>query len=282
MSILPPAEVIIFGEHSPVWMQALGPQAPVWPALPRVGGISVVPAAEALAGRVPAEAREPPILIPLLEAHIRTRPAGFRELSPSEEALGVLANKRRFAGYARARGLEAHVPATFERLCEPVFPCLVKPSEGRAGKGIEYVGDAGELDELLSDPAWRGRDFVVQQFLDVPVDHVTYCVCREGEILWHQSFAYRPQPPVPVRGPRTALTGGACRPPDGALDVIARFLAPLRFDGPCNVDYKLMPDGSVKILEINPRLGGSLMRPGNTAHLRDCLACIIDHARLAA
>jgi len=55
-------------------------------------------------------------------------------------------------------------------------------------------------------------------------------------------------------------------------------LKPLKYSGPCNIDFKINPEGSLKILEINPRLGGSLMQKEN----RDLLKEAIDQILMAA
>ena len=66
--------------------------------------------------------------------------------------------------------------------------------------------------------------------------------------------------------------------PDAIVRQIEAVLAPLAYNGPCNLDYKLDPDGKIRVFEINPRLGGSLMMPQHGEELRQALACIVANA----
>jgi carbamoylphosphate synthase large subunit len=56
------------------------------------------------------------------------------------------------------------------------------------------------------------------------------------------------------------------------------LLAPLRYSGPCNIDYMLRPSGQPAVFEINPRFGGTLFLPENRQHLRQALRCLIETA----
>ncbi len=64
------------------------------------------------------------------------------------------------------------------------------------------------------------------------------------------------------------------------IDLFEHFLRPLRFNGPANIDFRRRADGSIVILEINPRFGGSLMRPEYVADLRAAVGAILAHATL--
>jgi len=59
------------------------------------------------------------------------------------------------------------------------------------------------------------------------------------------------------------------------LSIFQGILKPLNFNGPCNIDFKLTPQGKLKIFEINPRLGGSLMHEENGDLLKDAINHIL-------
>lgn len=61
------------------------------------------------------------------------------------------------------------------------------------------------------------------------------------------------------------------------LALFERFLRPIRYDGPANIDTRRGADGTVWVLEINPRLGGSLMRPEKVEDLA-ALAALVANA----
>jgi len=65
------------------------------------------------------------------------------------------------------------------------------------------------------------------------------------------------------------------------LSRLAEFesiLGPLAYSGPCCIDYKVTESGQTIVLEINPRFGGSLMRPAHVEDLQGSLAAIISLA----
>ena len=64
------------------------------------------------------------------------------------------------------------------------------------------------------------------------------------------------------------------------VSAVEALLRPLDYDGPVNVDFKRRADGRICILEVNPRLGGSLMRPENARDLRAALREIVSHGVL--
>ena len=110
------------------------------------------------------------------------------------------------------------------------------------------------------------------------VEYATYCVCKDGRVLWSCSFATDTGSPIAIKREDNAVQRQAIATPDPVLRRIEAVLLPLTFSGPCNVDYKLSADGRMQIFEINPRLGGTLMLPTQAVELRAALTCIIEHA----
>ena len=68
---------------------------------------------------------------------------------------------------------------------------------------------------------------------------------------------------------------------DENVGVLTRFLEPLAYDGPVTFDYRFSRDGVLKVIEINPRLGGSLMWVSNREDLFGALSTIIKFAYAA-
>jgi carbamoylphosphate synthase large subunit len=153
---------------------------------------------------------------------------------------------------------------------------VLKRVDLAGGIGIEVVRSRVHLESLLQTAVFRGREVLLQAFVPGQTEYVTHCVCKDGSILWSCSFVWTLGPEafgIPVFGDTTSLTA-SCR----TLSDIARILAPLRYSGPCCVNYKLLPNGEIAIFEINPRLGGSLMNPRNIEFLRQAMAHIIYNA----
>lgn len=279
-SARPPVRVVVFGRHSADWMQALEPAAPVWKLMPEVAAVTLLDEAEP----PPAAAAfgdDPPVLIPLMDAHAKARPWGFREFAPSPAIVDILANKRRFAEYVKRSRLGVFAPATFERPEDVRFPVVLKRADLSAGFGIVVVRDRRQMEQLLASSDWQGADYVLQEFVDDQIEFVTHCVCRAGTILWSCSMLYELFSDNPIRGTVPLRAVRQVGTPGHVLRQIEEFLLPLGYTGPCNVDYKLRASGEICVLEINPRLGGSLMMPRNVQLLRESLGVIIENAAVS-
>jgi hypothetical protein len=272
--------VVIFGEFAPDWMAAFLDRA-LWTAIE--GVIEVVRVDDT--GRVglppPAVASSSTIVIPLEPDNIRHWPREHPSLVPDEQAVQTLGDKRAFAGYMAARGLGHLVPGLYASDAEAVFPCILKRTTLAAGFGIAVAHSSEELARLRATRPWHGEDCILQAFVPSIVEYVTHCVCRGGRILWHCTFACTKQQAEQIRSGMEHQTVAATTIAPRHLEQIAEILAPLGFSGPCSIDYRLSASGDLVIFEINPRFGGTLTLPGHRDRLREALACIIDHARVA-
>ena len=158
------------------------------------------------------------------------------------------------------------------------FPCTLKRIDLNAGQGIAVVASAEHLQSLLEQSPWQGQPFVLQAMVEGEAEIVTHCICKRGRILWHTSFAYTLPRGEIIRTPNNVQSIRPVPTSSSTLRQLRRFLTPLNYTGPCNFDYKLTPDGTVAAMEINPRLGGSLMLPENAPHLQAALSCIVRNA----
>jgi hypothetical protein len=270
--------VIIYGEHSPDWMAALGPGAPVWSRMPNVTEVVVVPdhPVARIAARLRWNART--VLIPLMETHTRHRPRRHASLVPDDRALRLLSDKAAFAGYLNDIGRSHLAPRTFASRDDATYPCVLKRVDLNGGHGVVVVHSREELAARLNDGMWRGRPFVLQSFVSGGPEYVAHCVARNGRVLWHRAYAYEVDPRAAIRTPGNT---GASHPVPLAphhLAQIESLLLPLAYSGPCNIDYKLSDPGDIVVFEINPRLGGSLMQPDKIDDLHAVLSCIVREA----
>lgn len=216
------------------------------------------------------------IIIPLSLANMRTCPRAHPALVPSAHALETLGDKRKFAEYMAASGLAHLCPRAFRTDAEASFPCILKRTDRHSGKGIAVARSPEELARLRRTAPWRGRDCVLQAFTPDQREYVTHCICRDGRILWHRTFACVKEHPEQIRAGTSRQHIAPAQASAKVLGQIADILAPLAFNGPCAVDYSLPSADTVQIFEINPRFGGSLLL--NVEDLAQALACLVDGA----
>lgn len=269
------ASVVIWGRHSPEWHQALDPKAPLWRRLRHVGAVFVrssdkpeIPVCAGFGRRV--------VVIPLMEPHTLMRPREHLALVGSDNAVKMLGDKARFAEYCRRRGLSEVCPASYATFEEARFPCVLKRSDLNNGEGVEIVESAAHGQRLLASERFAGKEWILQEHIRFNVDYTIHCVCIGGRIRWHATYAFLLDSPQI----RTREIGDLRRveTPAQTIPILEALLVPLNYSGPCNVDCTWDADGKLKIFEINPRLGGSLMRPQNVADLEACLSVMIAEA----
>jgi len=218
------------------------------------------------------------IVIPSKTSHARRRPRGWRALCPDEDSIHALGNKRRFAAYMAANGLGDYCPATYASIDDAVYPCILKRLDRSASWGVAVVHSRAELEAQLRSPVYRGYPYTLQALVPGSTEHATYCVCKDGAILWHCTFLTEVAHADTIKSEDSVLRRWKIATPEPIVRQIETVLAPLAYSGPCNLDYKLGDDGKIRVFEVNPRLGGSLMMPQYGEELRQALACIVANA----
>ncbi len=267
---------VIFGLHSPNWMTALAPLAPLWSG---VAGVREVLHVDKNGSVPPAKSRwQKTVVIPLMENHIERRPMDWPSLAPNDLALRTLRDKSAFAHYAEQQHLTRHCPTNFDSLDTAQFPCVIKRTDLNAGRGVEFVSSAAHARECLARSLFAGKPHILQKLVEHEGEYVAHCVCKNGCVLWHCVYFFARRKDAIIRGPVVDGTFRRARAPVALIEIVEAFLKPLAFSGPCNVDYTFGPDGKIIIFEINPRLGGSLISEENISDLRAALSCIIRHA----
>lgn len=262
-------EIVVHGRHTKAWNAAFEAQAKIWDIL--------VPAGIAQPAAGPPRPWRRRVVVPLIEPHVASTPLGCYALVPDARTLATLSDKAEFARYADAQGLAHLLPRTLD-LAKPSFPAVLKPTNLCASVGVAVVRSQAELDEKLAAPPWSDGPVLLQEAVASLDDRVTHLVCVGGRIIWHRTYIYGLASPDAIR----PIDAKVVRKDDAPAEDLAAFeslLAPLGYDGPANIDYRRRADGSLAIFEINPRLGGSLMRRKNAGDLASCLATIVRHAR---
>jgi len=268
-------QVFVYGNHSQDWMSALAPTAPVWLGQDLVLEVVHVDATEHdLAAQIRPDCY--PILLPLMEHHARAAPATFACLTSASDLIDLLANKSLFAAYLLERKFTEVAPKLYQSLADVDYPCVVKRTDLNSGRGVDLVLHEEALNQIIEARTRLHENFIVQSWVGGSDEYVTHAVLRDGKIVWNQTFCYDLGGDDVIR---TAEITGNCRieripTPKAFLGVLSRISDDLGLSGPVNVDYKIV-DGKPLIFEINPRLGGSLMRPENADLLAEVLKNII-------
>jgi len=267
--------VVIYGTHSADWMEALGENAEVWKRMPAIRKVMGAKSASALQLANLYAPRT--VILPLMEDHIESCPTFYPALIPSADDVALLRDKSSFDRYAKSHHLSHHVPQTYPDITQSVFPCVIKRLDLNNNNGVALLESHEDFLRCMESGPWKNQKYILQELITGGIEYFTYCIFDQGELLWHCSFCDE-SPGDTLRNP--CVFRRRCTATESTIRQIQEFMKPLNYTGPCNVDYQLDADKYIKIFEINPRLGGSLMKPQFVGDLESALNCIIKRALL--
>ena len=265
--------VVIYGGHTKDWMSALGPDAHVWKLIPPVKKVLAI---QANPLELPSkEDKYTDVIIPLLENHMQSVLKDFNCLIPSSKALEQFSNKKKFHESLLNSPSSQYLPQEYLHPYINTFPVFLKRTNLNAGNGIKLVSTLEELSESLLRPPFRGQEFIIQEFIPGNIEMVCHAVYKEGIRVWETSIQFTMEGSDEIRGPNSKFQMESVESDPALLAVFDQIMLTTRFSGPCNMNFK-MSGSQIKIFEINPRLGGSLMRDTNVNQLAGALQAIIN------
>ena len=223
------------------WVQALHE---------RVGYDLIVPATEAaLAG---------------LKSHNLSPELRARMVLADEASLDIALDKHRTWAVAKELGIPVPDGTVVERgdplPPAPRYPVVIKPLSSKKlinGRvqplDVRICADAAEraaaYRELLPHTAVMEQSYFGGRGVGVEM------LFEHGEPRW--TFAHQRVHEMPVTGGASTYRR-AIRPPEGVRAAAVALLRRLRWHGAAMVEFKVAEDGSFRLMEINPRLWGSL------------------------
>ena len=191
-------------------------------------------------------------------------PVRTKALLPGNESLNTALNKQKTCELASS--LDIAVPRTTlieSGLKLPTverYPVVLKPTKSILVTSESVTTIAPEIVRNESE-----RAAVLEKWLPyLPVQQQEYIAGRglgieflfnQGQPVWH--FAHERIHEYPLTGGASTYRRSVHADPT-LLERAQRLLAALRWHGVAMVEFKVAPDGSFYLMEINPRLWGSL------------------------
>lgn len=219
-------------------------------------GFVVPPASEAaFRGAITNILRDtrPEFIVPLVDEEIPIFHAmrgedgvpPFRVVAPAEPFCALALDK--WLTFQHLRQAEIPTPGTFlaGNTWGARWPAVLKPRDGRGGRGVAYLASERELHTHLALEGGDPDRFIVQEQVRGPEFTVSAVVGLGGRI-----FAVVPKEVVSKKG--ITLVGITRRSP--AIDVLCRDIQDkLHADGPFNVQLIVDAVSGPQVIEINPR-----------------------------
>jgi len=211
------------------------------------------------------------------------RRAGWKFSSNTAALVLELANKSLLRTRAERLGLVEALPKYWQSPMDiKVYPCIIKAADGEHGCQVHIVrsedaakalcgenAGAAKVAEVLEVGAGRiveaaegsskTDSWVIQELVQGPIEYATSMLVHNGEILDLICTRYVFESSEYV-WPRVTEIKQARRFFDAVP--VAHFMVMramlVGFQGICNFNYKVRPDGRICIFEVNPRLGADL------------------------
>ena len=199
------------------------------------------------------------LIVPLSLADarfLRSQPKHIRAHAvpmPDEDCTALCHDKPRLNETLIAAGFNAHVPPMGPDLAPP-FIC--KPGHGENSDNCLLVADYAailRLGSLLDQPGLFRQAAVPGE-----VEYATHFIMKDGQLERELTVGYHHETALYIKGsssqPPALRVLGPCPDPQ----TLTAMLRAIRYDGIGCANFK-MAGGRLQLLEINPRIGGSLM-----------------------
>jgi len=137
------------------------------------------------------------------------------------------------------------------------FPLIVKPRIGSGSRAVTRVSNAGELTAAWTHIHQKQPFPLVQEYIPPGGEALGVSALFNRDAVPRALFVHKRLREYPVGGGPSTLRESVIRPE--AAELAVRLLQALRWYGVAMVEFKVDPrDGVPKLMEINPKLWGSL------------------------
>lgn len=201
-------------------------------------------------------------------------------IMPTRDTIQTFMNKKHFYEYMIKHDLSQYVPKTYCNINTDILnhsSVIVKPFQLNYGAGM-YVCNPHKISPTIYN------NCIIQEYIDDPVEYVSHVVAKGGVIKCCITYKYTFSQTNHISSQRhqyktlekVSISDNAFVGID-LINTIESILKPCEYTGFMNVDYKIDNSGKpiIKIFEVNPRLGGSLMHSKNKPDLITILTTMI-------
>ena len=169
---------------------------------------------------------------------------------PSRESFNICNDKRLFNDFMLSHNYSEYVPG---EQTAAQFPFMLKKITDEGGENTFIVENMRDME--LYREQYESLDYFTQNIIAGKREYATHIIVKDGKIVNALTILYLFRKDCYVKGKDNYV----CRfvTFNKHLSIFEKILGEMQFDGLCCVNYKEQ-NGVPKILEINPRFGGSL------------------------
>ena len=192
-------------------------------------------------------------ILPLLETHmIDLYARKIKAMMPELETIKTFMCKKKFHDYVINNNLLDYIPKTYTSIDDipNAKRVITKPYNLNSGSGMHITTRIREKDFI---------NRIVQEYLTGNKEYCAYIVAKNGKIQLCIVYEYTFEKNMHIKTANNNMTMEKIILDQKYINQLELFLLPCLYNGICNMDFK-MDNNLLKVLEINPRLGGSLMK----------------------
>lgn len=196
-------------------------------------------------------------IIPLMESHIFDLHINNINSSilPSLEMVKIFSNKKLFSYYVESNNLTDYVPLTYKNYSETLSNSslfIIKPYCENNGQNIK-IKNKISFDDFNNN--------IIQEYITNVEEFVSHIVAINGSIKLCITYKYIFNDSTHIKTyPLNTNNVIKVNIDKFYIDIMEKFLRNCSYNGVCNIDFVIDNKGNIKIFEINPRFGGSLIR----------------------
>lgn len=159
---------------------------------------------------------------------------------------------------AIAASLGVRVPKNYNSIAEAEVPFVIKPTNLSSAKGVRYC--FAEADKQLINSALAdinsANNYIIQEYIaGQGCGYEVYC--RNGKIL--TEYGHIRLAEWPISGGSSVLRGRYVHP--DMRQMAEKVLSAVPWTGFAMFEFKLTPSGELVLIEVNPRIWGSINQP---------------------
>jgi glutathione synthase/RimK-type ligase-like ATP-grasp enzyme len=192
----------------------------------------------------------------------------------------VFNNKIRFAIYMADNDLTHYIPKTY-RLCidgtiydfsELTFPCVQKCAFGQGGDGVAIIDTIDSINKLE-------KNYLIQEYIysDDRKDYIVNFFVLDGDIISEMYYSDTSEKNSDLYIICGRLQNNKVVDLSHLSHHFNKVFKPIAYTGFACVDFKIV-DGCVKIMEVNPRLGGTIL--GDDSNLKKFINSAIEKYKI--
>lgn len=186
----------------------------------------------------------------LLDPKVRTLIENNLIPLPSVDSILLCDDKIKFNELMISKGFREYIPKLEKQFS---FPYILKKKQDEYGANAFIIHNSEE-EQIFSEQI-NSSDFFSQEFIKGRNEYATHILIVNNEIIKSLTIKYIFKTELSIKGKQKQLIKTITHCP--YLGLFASILQTIGFEGICCFNYKIK-DNKPYILEINPRLGGSL------------------------